>query len=268
MRIVVKIGGSIINNDLSALVEDIRKIHENHELIIVHGGAKIVTEISNQLGKPPRFVESPQGFRSRYTDEQTIEIFSMVIAGLINKKLVNLFQKHGIDAIGLSGLDGRLLQGLRKKKLKIRDGKKILLIDGGYTGKINNVRVELIDLLLSNNYTPIIATLALSEDFKPLNIDGDRTAAVIAQQVKADQLISLTDVDGVYDDEKKLISKISLSKLQEEIDRVNLGMKRKLQAIQEAIDGGVKKVSIGSGIVKEPLSKALSGENCTVILNE
>jgi acetylglutamate/LysW-gamma-L-alpha-aminoadipate kinase len=268
VRIVVKIGGSILQEDLTLFAQDIKQISKQHEVILVHGGARIVTQISEKMGTPPKFIVSPDGYRSRYTDKDTIETFLMGIAGKANKTLVQILQKHGNDAFGLSGIDGGFLRGPRKTKLKVREGKKILMIDGGFTGVIKKVRIEILEMLLEKGLLPVVATVALSDDFHPLNIDGDRTAARIAASIKADYLISLTDVPGVLDDQGQLIQKIPINELVEEIKRVKTGMKRKLHAVQEALRAGVNSVRIASGLVENPLTNAIQGKECTVISNE
>lgn len=266
MRVVVKIGGSIIDEDLTNIAEDTQSLFEKgHEIVMVHGGAKIVSRLSEQLGKKPEFITSPAGIRSRYTDRETIEIFIKAIAGEANKALVQLFLQHNIPAIGISGFDGKIIQAKRKKKLKIQQGGKILLIDGGFTGKITKIDTQFLKLILEGKFLPVVATLAASEELEPLNIDGDEAARHIAQAIQADQFVILTDVPGVLDKENKLISNIKRGQLDHEIARVTVGMKRKLMSINSALSEGLNKVSIASGLVPNPLSKALKGENCTVI---
>ncbi|TFH02684.1 MAG: acetylaminoadipate kinase, partial [Nitrosopumilus sp.] len=113
--ITIKIGGSVVDNLHPSTILDIKKVVESEAVIIVHGGGKEVTKVCKQLGKEPRFVTSPSGIKSRYTDKETVEIFTMVMAGRINKAIVQMLQKNGINAIGLSGVDGKLIQAERKK---------------------------------------------------------------------------------------------------------------------------------------------------------
>ena len=116
--IVVKIGGDLISDGLpEALVDSIVSLTKEHRLILVHGGGDIVTKISTELGHPPKFVVSPKGFRSRYTDKEEAGIFTMVMAGKINKEIVSALQGRGVQAVGLSGLDGALVRATRKKKI-------------------------------------------------------------------------------------------------------------------------------------------------------
>src|SRR5512136_1185385 len=182
MLLVIKMGGSILKEGTAAdLIADLKEVVKQHKVVICHGGGSEVTEIASKLGKEQKFIMSPEGFRSRYTDKETIEIYTMVMAGKMNKQIVLALQSQGVAAVGLSGLDGALLKAERKKKLIAVDerGRK-RVIDGGYTGKLTEVNVELLKLLLEKNYVPIVTPIALSQDSEPLNVDGDRTAAIVA----------------------------------------------------------------------------------------
>ena len=206
MLIVVKVGGSILKEVPAELVSDIQNVLSDNQLVLVHGGGKGVTEIASKLGKEQKFVFSPKGFRSRYTDRETIEIYMMVMAGKINKEIVTAFLSKNISCVGLSGMDGLLVQAKRKKRIIIVDEKgRKRIVDGGYTGKIQNVNPNLLFFLLQKGYIPIIAPIALGEDFEPLNIDGDRMAAHVAGALKADKLLLLTDVPGIILNEKPLM---------------------------------------------------------------
>jgi len=155
--ITIKIGGSVVDDLHPSTISDIKKIAESEGIIIVHGGGKEVTKVCKQLGKEPKFVTSPSGIKSRYTDKETAEIFTMVMSGRINKTIVQMLQKNGINAIGLSGVDAKVIEADRKKKLLIVNEKgRKQAIDGGYTGKIKNVNSELIKLLLKQVLTPVI----------------------------------------------------------------------------------------------------------------
>ena len=268
MLIVVKVGGSILKGVSSELVSDIKNVLSNNQIVLVHGGGKEVTEIASKLGKKQEFVVSPDGFRSRYTDKETIEIFTMVMAGRINKQIVLILQRQGISGVGLSGLDGLLMRAKRKKRLVIVDerGRK-RVIDGGYTGKITEVNAPLLRLLIDNGYVPVMAPVAMGEEFEPLNVDGDRTAAYVAGTLKADRLILLTDVEGLILD-GKLVSKLSVSEVQEVLPKIGRGMITKVYAAMEALNQGVGKVLISPGLEKLPISSSLKNECGTVISRE
>lgn len=199
MLVVMKAGGDLLVNGFPLpLASEIKALSAEHQFIIVHGGGDIVTDISTRLGHPPRFVMSPRGFRSRYTDKETAEIYTMVMAGKINKEIVSTLQKAGVQAIGLSGLDGAAVRASRKEQIIAlnEQGKKILM-DGGYTGQIEKVNDGLLRLLVDNGYTPVISAVAMGAEAEPLNVDGDRMAANVASALRADRLVLLTDVDGI-----------------------------------------------------------------------
>ncbi|MEM3564586.1 MAG: [LysW]-aminoadipate/[LysW]-glutamate kinase [Candidatus Freyarchaeota archaeon] len=267
MKIVVKIGGSLIDEDLSPLARDVKELSKEHQIVIIHGGAKIVTEIAQKLGKEQKFVTSPTGFRSRYTDAETAEIYTMVIAGTVNKKLVTVLLKEGVNTIGLSGIDGGLLVAERKPRIKVKEGNKVLLMDGDYTGKVVQVNTKLLELLLNAGYVPVIGAVAIGKEGENLNVDGDRAAASVAGAIKADKLLDMTDVPGVLENEK-VITKLSIAEAKQAMEKVGPGMRRKIFAALEALREGVPEVVIASGIGEHPLINALEEKNCTVITNE
>jgi acetylglutamate/LysW-gamma-L-alpha-aminoadipate kinase len=269
MLLVIKMGGSILKEGASSeLVADLKALVKEHKLVLVHGGGAEVTETAAQLGKEQRFIVSPEGFRSRYTDKETIEIYTMVMAGKINKQIVSALQSQGIAAVGLSGLDGALLKAERKKRLIIVDdrGRK-KVIDGGYTGKINEVKVDLLGLLLEKGYVPVVTPIAMSEEFEPLNVDGDRTAAVVAGALKADRLILLTDVEGLLL-KGKPVPKITAAEAEGALSSIGKGMSTKVHAALEALNQGVKEVLVTSGVRQQPISSALNHEAGTVMTSE
>ncbi len=263
--ITIKIGGSVVDNLHPTTILDIKKIAEQEGVILVHGGAKEVTKVSKQLGKEPKFVVSPSGIKSRYTDKETAEIFTMVMSGRINKSIVRMLQKNGINAIGLSGVDGKLIQADRKKKLLITNEKgRKQAIDGGYTGKITDVNSSLVKLLLDQGYTPVISPIAISEDSDFLNVDGDRAAAYVAGKVSSDKVLFLTNVDGLLMDEK-LVNNLTLAEAKEIRPKIGFGMEKKILAATEALDMGVTEALIANGQKENPISAAIAHDNCTVI---
>ena len=267
MVIVVKVGGSILGEGVSpSIVDDILKVASKEKLILVHGGGKEVTEYANKLGKEQKFITSPGGFRSRFTDLETVKIFTMVMTGVINKGIVASLQKIGLSAIGLSGLDGNLIRAKRKKKLMILDERKRkIIIDGGYTGKISSVNGDLLKTLLDENYVPVISPVAISEEFEYLNVDGDRAAAYIAGGVKAESVIFLTNVNGVLINDN-FVENMSSIEAKELRSQIGPGMEKKVLASTEAISLGVKESIIASGLTNNPITSALNHNKCTVIV--
>jgi acetylglutamate/LysW-gamma-L-alpha-aminoadipate kinase len=266
--ITIKIGGSVVDNLHPTTISDIKKVSESEGIIIVHGGGKEVTKVCEQLGKEPKFVTSPSGIKSRYTDKETAEIFTMVMAGRINKTIVQMLQKNGINAIGLSGVDAKVIQAERKKKLLVVNEKgRKQAIDGGYTGKITNINADFIRTLLDQGLTPVISPIAISEESDFLNVDGDRAAAYVAGKVGADKVLFITNVDGLLMD-GKLVTKLSLAEAKEIRPKIGPGMEKKILASTEALDMGVKEALISNGQKENPISSAISHDNCTVIKNE
>ena len=269
MLLVIKMGGSILKHGASSeLVSDLKTLAKANRIVLVHGGGAEVTETAAKLGKEQQFIVSPQGFRSRYTDKETMEIFTMVMAGKINKQIVTALQSQEVPAVGLSGLDGLLLKAERKKRLIIVDerGRK-KVIAGGYTGKITEVHVNLLGFLLEKGYAPVVTPIAMSEEFEPLNVDGDRTAAVIAGALKADRLILLTDVEALML-KGKPVPKITATEAEDALSSIGKGMSTKVHAALEALNQGVKEVLITSGVRQQPISSALKHEAGTVMTNE
>ena len=263
--ITIKIGGSVVDNLHPTTISDIKKIVEQEGVVLVHGGGKEVTKVSKELGKEPKFVVSPGGIKSRYTDKETAEIFTMVMSGKINKTIVGMLQKNGINAIGLSGIDGKIIQAERKKKLLIVNEKgRKQAIDGGYTGKITNVNGALLKSLLELGYTPVISPIALSEEFDFLNVDGDRAAAYVAGKIQSDKVLFLTNVDGLLMDEK-LVNSLTLEEAKAIIPKIGFGMEKKILAATEALDMGVKEALIANGQRENPISAAIAHDKCTVI---
>ena len=241
---LVKIGGSVVEN-LWNILHDLPE--EN--LIIVHGGAREVTRIAEMMKIKQRFVVSQSGYRSRYTDEKTIEIFQMVIAGKINKDIVRMLGGFGRRAVGVCGLDDEMIRARRKRKLMIMENNRKMLIDGGYTGKIISIKKDFIEMLLKKNIIPVIASLAAGEEHEPLNINGDALAIKMATVFSCDPIIFLTNTDGVLDEDNRTVERINLSELG--MLKVGLGMKRKLFEITNTT---AKKIVIANGLVKKPFS--------------
>ncbi|MGA7043268.1 MAG: [LysW]-aminoadipate/[LysW]-glutamate kinase [Nitrososphaeraceae archaeon] len=263
--IVIKIGGSVVDGLHSTTLPDIRGIAKNDRLVLVHGGGKEVTNIATKLGKEQKFIISPSGVKSRYTDKETAEIYTMVMSGKINKAIVGMLLRQDIKAAGITGIDGGLLKAERKKKLLIINEKgRKMAIDGGYTGKIYAVDPSLLDTLLDNEYVPVVSPIALSEEFDFLNVDGDRAAAYVAGGVKANKVMFITNVSGLMLD-GKLVTNMTLEQAKVALPKIGYGMEKKIIACTEAVEMGVKEAIIASGQVENPISSAIQHNNCTVI---
>lgn len=266
--IVVKVGGSKGIN-LEAVTADLAELHRNGEkIILVHGGSHETNEVSEKLGHPPRFVTSVSGYESRYTDRATLEIFEMVYCGKINKSIVEMLQQKNVNAIGLSGIDGRLLEGTRKDSIKVvdPDGKKRVLRDD-FTGKVEKVNVELLDLLTKAGYLLAVTPPAISYAGEAINVDGDRAAAMIAAATKAEKLIILSNVPGLlrnFPDESTLIERVSRNELEDAMQFAEGRFKKKVMGAAEALGEGVGEVVFADARIEKPISAALAGKGTVI----
>lgn len=265
--IVVKLGGTE-GVDFSAICEDAAELlRQGKQLVLVHGGSAEANSLGVSLGTPPKMIISPSGYTSRYTDRKTLEIFLMAVNGKVNSLLVEQLQRLGVNAFGLCGLDGRLMQATRKDSIQsIENGKRRIIRDD-YTGKIETVNRELLMMLLNAGYLPVIAPVAVSEQGEALNVDADRAAAMVASTLQAETLSLLTAVPGLmknFPDESTLIRQLPQSQLVAASEAAQGRMKKKVLGAEEALRGGVKRVVISDGRIQNPITSALAG-NGTVI---
>ncbi len=266
--IVIKIGGGKGVNTETVCADVAALAQQGQPVVLVHGGSHETNVLSEQLGHPPQFVTSQSGHSSRYTDRETLEIFLMATAGKINKLLVERLQQLGVNAVGLSGIDGRLLEGERKDTLRIVENGKRKILRGEYSGQIEKVNGGLLTLLLDAGYVPVIAPQAISYQSEALNVDGDRAAAAIAAALKAETLVILTNVPGVLknvEDPASLIPHIPAAQAEDTLERYAQGrMKRKVLGAIEALGQGVGQVIIADGRVEAPVQKALAGQGTVI----
>ncbi|MEM6430327.1 MAG: [LysW]-aminoadipate kinase [Deinococcota bacterium] len=265
--IVVKVGGSL-GIDYNALCEDAAKLWQaGQKLVIVHGGSAETNRIAEALGHPPKFVTSPSGYTSRFTDRETLEIFEMVYCGKMNKGIVERLQRHNVNAVGLSGLDGRIFEGKHKTSVRSVDGGKVKILRGDHTGTVEKVNVGLLELLLANNYLPVLTPPGASFDGVAVNVDGDRAAAAVATALSAEALLLLSNVPGLlrnFPDEASLIPNIPVDDVESYLEVAEGRMKKKVLGAAEAVSGGVGKVIFGDARISQPVTEALAGRGTVV----
>ncbi len=238
--VVVKYGGNaMVNEQLKEQVmEDIALLWLiGVKVVLVHGGGPEISEMMQKLGKKPEFVDG-----LRVTDKETVDIVQMVLAGKVNKSLVTLLQSKGGHAVGLSGIDGGLIEA------KIKDERL------GFVGKITKVRPQPITDLLEKNYIPVVSTVASDKDGNIYNINGDTAAAYIAGALGAERMIMMTDIAGILrdkDDPSTLIPEITIEEAGKlyESGVISGGMIPKVDCCIEAIHKGVQNVIIMDGRV-------------------
>ena len=264
MTLVVKIGGAAGIATANIIREIAQCVADRQRLVLLHGGSDLTNTLSQRLGHPIRMITSPSGMVSRYTDRETLRIYAMAVAGQINTELVTLLQQQGVNALGLSGVDGRLLQARRKPFVRSMTAEgRIQMLHDDYTGRVEWVNEALLRLLLDAGYTPVIAPMALSEEGETLNVDGDRAAAAVAVALNAEALVMMTNVPGLLTDPENdatLISTIPADQLAEHMSYAKGRMRKKLLGAQEALQGGVPRVYIGS----TSLLNVLNGSGTTI----
>ena len=238
--IVIKYGGNaMIDEQLKQQVmEDIALLWLiGVKVVLVHGGGPEISELMTKLGKEPEFVDG-----LRVTDKETVDIVQMVLAGKVNKTLVNLLEMKGGKAMGISGMDGCLIEA-KPKDIRL-----------GYVGEITNVNIEPITDLLEKGYIPVISTIGCDKEGNAYNINGDTAAAFIAGAMNAEKLFMMTDIDGILrdkDDPTTIIPHLTVSEAKKLYDEgvVSGGMIPKVDCCIEAINKGVKNVTIMDGRV-------------------
>lgn len=258
--VVIKYGGNaMINEHLKEQVmEDIALLRLiGVKVVLVHGGGPEISEVMTKMGKKPEFIDG-----CRVTDKETVDIVQMVLAGKINKTLVNLLEMKGGKAMGISGLDGRLIEAsVKDKKL-------------GYVGHIERVNITPITDLLEKGYIPVVSTVGCDLKGNTYNINGDTAAAFIAGALGAERLIMMTDIAGILrnkDDSSSLIPEITVSEARAlyESGVVSGGMIPKVECCIEALQKGVKNVIIMDGRVPHSiLMEILTDEGAGTMVTE
>ena len=283
MTVVLKIGGARAVDpegaitDVASLVkgaEGQRADPETgagpHDVVVTHGGSTAVDDTLERLGMEPEYVETPSGVVGRFTDADTMEVFEMVMPGLLNTELVASLQSVGVDAVGLSGVDGSLLSGPRKSAVRVvEDGTKKIR-RGDHSGSLKTVNGELLRSLLDDGYTPVVSPPMAGDDdgeITPVNTDADRSAAAIAGELGG-TLVVLTDVPGILadpDDRDTLIREVETPADWDRMEAAAEGfMGRKVMAIEEALEAGANEVVVADANLERPIETALEGDGTHV----
>ena len=269
--VVVKIGGAKAVDPAGAVGDVAHLAANGRRVVVVHGGSTVVDETIERLGMDPEYVESASGVTGRFTDAEAMEAFTMAMAGKLNTELTARFREAGVDAVGLSGVDGGLLSGPRKSAVRVvEDGKKKIR-RGEHSGRIESVNAGLLSGLLDDGYTPVVSPPMEGREsdggVTPVNADADRAAAAVAGALGAD-LVLLTDVAGVYadpDDPDTLIESASTpGELAAVEDAAEGFMGKKVMAATEALSGGAGRVVVADANVRDPIVAALGGEGTAI----
>lgn len=259
---LLKIGGGK-NINLPAVCADVASmISRGEKIVIVHGASATRDEIAIKMGVPTKTITSPSGVSSVYTDAAAMEVFLMAYAGLLNKKIVAALQKQGVNAVGLSGIDGRLWEAKRKEAVYAVEGEKTRLIKDNLTGKVQQVNAELITLLVDHGYVPVICPPALSLERDMVNTDNDFATAVMAEALGIKEMIVLFEAAGMLrdvQDPTSVIPEIKRTELETYLPFAMGRMKKKLLGTQHAFERGIEKMYWGDGRIEHPLESALAG---------
>ncbi|VTT86669.1 Acetylglutamate kinase @ Acetylaminoadipate kinase [Halorubrum sp. DM2] len=269
--VVVKVGGAKAVDPAGAVGDVAHLVANGREVVVVHGGSTVVDETLERLGIEPEYVESASGVTGRFTDAETMEAFTMAMAGKLNTELTAQFRSAGVDAVGCSGVDGGLLSGPRKSAVRVVEDGKRKIRRGDHSGTIESVNAALLAGLLEDGYTPVVSPPMAGDEgdgeVTPVNADADRAAAAVAGALGAD-LVLLTDVSGVYADPDDPETRIDAAATPDELaaveDAAEGFMGKKVMAAREALSGGSGRVVIADANVRDPVVAALGGAGTTI----
>lgn len=260
---IIKIGGGKELN-LKGIISDLSTIKE--KFIIVHGANALRDELAQKMNYQKKIITSISGYDSVFSTEETIDLMMMAYAGLKNKRIVELCQQFGINAVGLSGLDGKIIQGKRNSGIKVREnGKTLLLRD--FSGKPKSINISLINLLMENDYTPVLSVPIIDENNYAINSENDDIVALLQNELKAEKNISLIEAPGFLldkNDPASLITKISKSELAIMEEKVEGRMKRKILALRKLFEAADTTVIISDGRTEHPILDALNGKGTII----
>jgi [amino group carrier protein]-L-2-aminoadipate 6-kinase len=267
--VVVKCGGNAAVDPESVCV-DVAQLHRaGHPIILVHGGSADIDRLADRLGVITRRLVAPDGVSARYTDQATLEVVTLALAGAVQPRLTAALARAGARAVGLTGLDGPVLRARRKKAHRaLVDGRTVMVRDS-HSGRVTDVDTSLLLTLLTEGVIPVLAPPALAEDGRPVNVDADRTAAAVAAAMSACALVLLTGAPGVLRDpadETSILPECALGDGPPPF--VGGGMGLKLVAAREALAGGVRQVVVADGRGPSSVRRALAGAGTRVVLAE
>lgn len=241
--ILIKAGGGKSIN-WEGISRNIAELLVSEPVVLVHGASTVRDEIASRLSVPVKKVVSPSGVSSVYTDADAIEVFLMAYAGLVNKRVVARLQAHGVNALGLSGVDGRLWQAKAKKDILVRDMGKTKLLRNNLTGRVERVNGELLRLIIDHGYCPVVCAPAISYEGEIVNTDNDIAAAVMAEELGIRTMVYLFEAPGFLKDpdrEDSLVRTIDKFKIEEVLSYARERMKKRSWASNERSMGGSKR---------------------------
>jgi acetylglutamate/LysW-gamma-L-alpha-aminoadipate kinase len=257
--LVIKLGGSE-GIDHDRFLESLSRLSTPY--VLVHGANAELDALMRQLDVEPRLVTSSTGQVSRYTDERAMDLFLMTYCGRANKRIVEGLRKHGVNAAGLSGMDGGIISGRRKPRIRVVENGKQKVLDGDFAGSIEAVDTRLVHLMLDNGFVPILTPPAVSHDGTAINVDGDKLAMELAVALHASKLLVFSNTAGLLRDlgnPASTVSQLVLDRLDEYVEMAKGRMKKKVLAAADAVRRGVGEVILADANADDPIESALSG---------
>jgi acetylglutamate kinase len=254
------------------LAEELALIHQvGIRVCVIHGGGKQLTELAKKLGVVQTIIDG-----RRVTEDDTLELAKMIFAGKINTEILAALRQRGTDAVGLSGVDGDVISAVKRQPKEIRNKEtgEMQTVDFGNVGDVVRVNEKLLKLILENDYLPVISSLGADDTGQIFNINADRVAAEIAVKLKAEKLVLLSDVNGIYlnlDDNTTKLSRVTIKEAEEMILNGNAtdGMIPKLQSLISILKRGVKSAHIIGGNERNALlSEVFTDEGTGTMLGE
>lgn len=263
MTIVVKVGGAA-GNSVSGVLADLA---DRRDWVLVHGGSEEVDRLGAALGRPAEYFTSPSGVVSRRSDAAHLEVVVLALAGQVQTRIVAELGRLGVRAVGLSGVDDRLLGATRREGARaVVNGRTVRLTDD-LSGAVTSVRAGLLRMLLDAGISPVVGPPAVTGAGEVVNVDADRAAARVAAALGAEALLLLTNVPGLLRDVRdpsSRIPRVTRSGLEEALSFAQGRMRKKLVAAREALDGGVPRVVIAPSSGPSPVERALSGQGTVI----
>ncbi|MDQ7028251.1 MAG: [LysW]-aminoadipate kinase [Anaerolineae bacterium] len=265
--LVVKLGGGE-GLDMPRSCADIARIAQTRPVVVVHGVSAKMNQMCEDLGISVQMLTSPSGHSSRYTNPRIRDIF-VAAARAVNEDIIEWLATDNIHAVGLTHEESVVISGERKQALRAVVNGRVRIIRDDYSGRISAVNRDCLLNRLNSGYVPVLPPMAISRDGL-LNIDGDRASAAVAAELNADELVILSNVQGLFrdfSDSDSLVPQVSRNQLSQAMDWAEGRMKRKVLGAQEAIEGGVQRVIIGDGRISHPVTNALCGAGTTFLGN-
>jgi acetylglutamate/LysW-gamma-L-alpha-aminoadipate kinase len=260
---IIKIGGGATIN-LEGIAADLASL--TTPVLVVLGANAVRDEIAERLGTPKKVLTSVSGYTSVYSDEQAIDAIMMSYAGLRCSRFVELCQRNGVDAVGISGIDGRAVQGERNRGIRVREGSKTLL-KRDFSGKPKTVNASLFRMLMNNGYVPVLTIPIIDEHGHAINSENDDIVNVLQNALAAESIVQLIEAPGFLDDKddpSSVVPELSRSEIEHREQQVEGRMKRKMLALRRLFESGASSVIIGDGRTDTPISDALAGKGTII----